>query len=297
MSSAAATLTPRALYRLQLATARHCDALPAIKPLLSLGLRQQHSFLPPTVHAALTAFLSPSPSTSSHPVYSSPRSLAAHVAATARGGAIDVPSAAAAQAALARLCDTAALYAASPEAALYSTALAAAAAAAPAPLAEADSVRPGSLLLEHPSLLHPGRGMLLIYDIVQGVAELDGHTRWVLKALACNRPLPGASAAALLPHAAEALGPLGALPVFSGGPAAPSELLVLHKMGDLPGAVPLDGPPPEEGASSGSGSAHPSLARSGLYLGGELDALKDAVARGGGGGENSPVHGALRVFP
>ena len=303
-----ASLSPRALYRLHLATARYFDtAVPALKPLLSLGLLPQ-SPLPPTDRAALAAFLSGAsapppaalqpPPTATRAVYSAPRSLAPFVAATARarsegaGALSPSPSPTAAQSELARLADLGALFASSAAGARAAAALAphtaAAAHLAAAPLAEADAVRPGTLLLEHPSLLLPGRGVLLIYDIAQGINEVEGHTRWTLRALALNRPLH-ATVSAALPHLAGALGALGALPLFYGGPDGPGELSIVHKLGDLPGAVPLDGlapPLPHAGLDAGGGSGSSgagediSAARSGLYLGGELEAFEQALAQG-----------------
>lgn len=276
----------RALYRLQLATALHFDAHPGMKALLSLVgggdavvVAQLRRFLGAAEGAAEGGAAAP---------YAPPRSLAAFVRAAYREP-LPLPDAEAAglacQRELVRLANLCTVWAACGGG---GGGAAAAASSLPGVLAEADAIRPGALLLEHPAVLHPGRGVLLITDIARrvpgdgggaGVAE-GVEAPWELRALTLNRPLPHTVGGAF-PHLARSLGPLAALPLFFGGPSGGDALYVLHRFAGVPGAVPVDGPPPEPGTAEAAAAGAPSGARCGLFLGGDAAALGERVARGG----------------
>jgi hypothetical protein len=307
-AAAAALVTPRSLYRWQLATARLFDSTPGLKSLLSLA--GTPSPTSPTLHphsqACLAAYLRGSP------VYTPPKPLAGFIQRAYRGRALGVVKGGgvaaggweegeeaqytleggiAAQRELKRLCDIAMVVGSgvNGQAATYH-------ASHPwhaeterwlgrggGGLGEADAVRPGVLLLDHPATLHPGRGVTLVYDIARGVREVEGHENWVMRGLTLNRPYPS-PVSTILPALAAALGPvLGGAPLFHGGnDGGEGALFVLHRLGDLPGAVPVDGPPPE-GEGEGEGGthhAHLSRAPSGLFLGGDVEAMKAAVGSG-----------------
>jgi hypothetical protein len=292
--SARASPSLRALYRLQLATALHFDAHPGMKALLSLlgGGEAAATAVP----AQLRRFLGDAEGGGAPAPYAPPRSLAAFVRSAYReappaGGAAAAEAAGVAcQRELVRLADLCTVWAAAGGGGGGGGSGRAAAEALPGVLAEADTVRPGALLLEHPAVLHPGRGVLLITDIARRVRGDDGggdggsdsgeEDRWELRALTLNRPLPQTVGGAF-PRLAGSLGSLAALPLFFGGPAGGDALYVLHRFPGVPGAVPVDGPPPEAGSAEAAAAAAPGGARCGLFLGGDAEALAQRVARGG----------------
>jgi hypothetical protein len=283
----------RALYRLQLATARHFDAQPALKALLSLLGGGDAA-----VAAQLRRFLGDAEGGGGAPApYAPPRSLAAFVRAAYRApqppagrAAAEAAEAAgvACQRELVRLADLCTVWAAAGGGG-GGGGPGGVAGALPGGLAEADAIRPGALLVEHPAALQPGRGVLLITDIARRVRGdggggdvAAGEEPWELRALTLNRPLPRTVGGAF-PALAASLGPLAALPLFFGGPAGGDALYVLHRFPGVPGAVPVDGPPPEGGSAEAAAAAAPAGARCGLFLGGDVEALGERVARGGAG--------------
>lgn len=301
----AAQLSARGLYRVQLATARLFDREPGLKSLLSLLLRgsaadaaqepalalarrYQAAFLrglPADAAALGAAAAAPAAdATATPPLYTPAKSLADFVRAAYRApgeGGQRLSAATLCQAELVRAADLSQVFASTPDGQAGDT---------PSlrdeveglcegQLAEADAIRPGTLLLEHPAALTPGRGCLLVYDIAQNVAGVHGDEDWVLRAYALNRPFP-ASVADVTRMGG--LGQLGQLTLFHGGADGNDALSVVHRFADLPGAVPVDGPPEEEGAGGSGGSDGDDLpsSRSGLFVGGNVDAINEALASG-----------------
>jgi len=165
-------------------------------------------------------------------------------------------------------------------------------------------VRPGALLLEHPASGcrrgQPGRGALLVYDICRRLEEEEQEAQqeggaqreasgssssssseeeWVLRAYALNRPLHASVAAAT---GLKGLGELGQLQLFLGGPAQPGSLSVLHRFKELQGAIAVDGEEEGEGEGKGEGEGEGAHARSGLFLGGNLEAINSMLRSGRG---------------
>ena len=83
---------------------------------------------------------------------------------------------------------------------------------------------PGALLVEHPALTGPGRGLHLF----------SGGTRQSLSTVCINRPVP-----ATVGSVWEMPDPLGDNPLFIGGVDETTSLFVLHPYGDLPGSTPF----------------------------------------------------------
>lgn len=148
-------------------------------------------------------------------------------------------------------------------------------------IGEASTIRPGTLLLDHPSVLNPGRGAVLIYDISKNVHEIHGNEDWVLRGYSINRPLPMTVHELL---GTSGLGHFGELRVFLGGNTG-DELSILHRFPDIPGAVAIDGYE-EEGAEGGSadgddtGGQDIANASCGLYIGGSVEAVNQYIEQG-----------------
>ena len=282
-------VTPRSLYRLQLATARLLDTTPGLKSLLSLALPPAVS-PHPLARIALNYFLtgvSPTAAPSAAAaaaVYTPVRSLSDFVRREWRSGEGSMEVGVSIQQELTRLCDISTVFSngvhgkasAFDPKGLHSRA---GELLGGASLAEADSIRPGVLLLDHPSTLGPGRGVTLVYDIARGVKEVEGHENWVLRGFQLNRPYPH-PLSTIAPGLSSSLGPLASFPVFHGGGDGDGGLFVLHKFPNIPGAVSIDGPPSETERVSERDSL--SQAPSGLYLGGELDGILEVVSSGRG---------------
>ena len=270
------------LYRVQLRTARHYDAQPALKTLLALpgtpliapaaGARA----VPDAVAACVREFTAPSE------VYLPPRSLYDFVRrqwgaplvvsdageAAARDARVDV--AFNAQRALVYLADLAAALAAAEEHAdvprvpgLEGLAL-----------EQADALAPGCLLLEHPSVTRPGRSLIYVYDISQNVAAVHGDEEWAVRGYVVNRPFPTSVQGLLQPPGADGaggggggaqLGAFGQLTAFHGG-GHDERLAVLHAHGDVEGAAPVDPDAPDT-----------------LYVGGSVEAINAKLASGAAG--------------
>ena len=148
-------------------------------------------------------------------------------------------------------------------------------------LAEASSIRPGTLLLEHPADVSPGRATVLVYDIAQNVTEIHENQDWVLKGFVLNRPLPGSVASI---SRLTNLGLLGELECFHGGPSGGSDLSIVHRFKDIEGAVPVDGPPPEDDASDSPLALDTVIpipdARCDLFVGGSIEAINALLESG-----------------
>lgn len=151
-----------------------------------------------------------------------------------------------------------------------------------AALDEAPAIAPGVALLEHPAAIRPGRGVLLVFDIAReaavgepgaggggaaDAADAGDGGRFVLRALALNRPFPG-DVASVTGYPRDALGALAGMPVFHGGPDSPRALFLVHARADVPGATAID--PAGEGAGAGSG----------LFVGGDVAGVTALIASG-----------------
>lgn len=97
-------------------------------------------------------------------------------------------------------------------------------------------VAPGVVLAEHPSVIGPGRGLHLVWDISRNVQQVHGDERWMLRSYCLNRPVH-ASVAAFTKR--DDLGALGALPLFYGG-RSDAHLAIVHSFADVPGAAPIN---------------------------------------------------------
>lgn len=155
-------------------------------------------------------------------------------------------------------------------------------------IGEASTIRPGTLMLDHPSILHPGRGAMLIYDISKNVHEIHGNEDWVLRGYNINRPLP-VTVRELL-HSNE-LGHFGDLPVFLGGNMG-DELSILHRFPDIQGAFPIDGPADEVSGGDAVAQSNEEMeheegatidvseAPCGLFIGGNVEAINQYIEQG-----------------
>ena len=79
------------------------------------------------------------------------------------------------------------------------------------------------MLVEHPALAAPGRGLSIITDTQQEAT-----------AICVNRPIP-----VTVNTVFDVSGPLGDNPVFVGGSENTSDLFVMHPYAELEGAAPL----------------------------------------------------------
>jgi len=145
---------------------------------------------------------------------------------------------------------------------------------------ESPSISPGCVLLEHPAAVLPGRSALLVYDVSRNVQEVHGNEEMTLRGLALNRPFP---VSVSIVTRLSGLGALGELPLFHGGPTG-GDLYVVHRRGEVPGAVAID--PAGEGAGAGCG----------LFLGGDVAAINGLLESGAArGGEFKVVLGSTEV--
>ena len=239
---AAAAATAARLYRAQLRTARYFDHNPALKTLLSMpGVPLiAGSTGPARAVAALVSEFIGRPG-----VYLPGRSLYAFVREKYNepmvlGEGDDeaerlrerLDTAFNAQRALVFIADAASRLSAAAE----HTGLPDAAVRPGATLLEAPALSPGCLLVEHPSLLRPGRGIIFVYDISQNIVEVHGDEQWVVRGYVVNRPFPrSVSTMTRL----EGLGRFGDLTVFHGG-AGDDRLSVIHAVKGIEGASPVD---------------------------------------------------------
>ena len=129
--------------------------------------------------------------------------------------------------------------------------------AAVAGLSDAAALSPGCLMVEHPSVLAPGRAVAYVYDVSRNLAELHGNEAWMLRAYVVNRPFRATVADVLR---RTDLGPFGGLQLFHGGMDA-KDLAVIHRVASIEGAAPVD----EEGSA---------------FIGGSMAAINAALAEG-----------------
>jgi hypothetical protein len=132
------------------------------------------------------------------------------------------------------------------------------------PLEASAALRPHCLMLEHPSVLGPGRAALLVYDISKNVREIHGNEDWTVRAYSVNRPFPNTVAAVT---GRTDLGAFGDLSLFHGGPDH-ENLSVIHRHGDIPGAQAID----PEAADADASTA--------LYIGGDVAAINARLKAG-----------------
>jgi len=132
------------------------------------------------------------------------------------------------------------------------------------PLQASAALRPHCLMLEHPSVLGPGRAALLVYDISKNVREIHGNEDWTVRAYSVNRPFPNTVAAVT---GRTDLGAFGDLSLFHGGPDH-ENLSVIHRHGDIPGAQAID----PEAADADASTA--------LYIGGDVAAINARLKAG-----------------
>jgi hypothetical protein len=132
------------------------------------------------------------------------------------------------------------------------------------PLEASAALRPHCLMLEHPSVLGPGRAALLVYDISKNVREIHGNEDWTVRAYSVNRPFPNTVAAVT---GRADLGAFGDLSLFHGGPDH-ENLSVIHRHGDIPGAQAID----PEAADADASTA--------LYIGGDVAAINARLKAG-----------------
>jgi hypothetical protein len=286
----------RRLFRSQIATARFFDTHAGLKSLLSLALSKKGmASSSPVYNAALEIQHNFFGGTSR---YHPERSLVDFVRTCYRtpleGGSQSMSNALATaeliHLEMIRLADLAQVFVESPDGAVAGNIIEQISAASEelvesglleGQLAQASNIRPGTLLLEHPADVSPGRAALLIYDIAQNVSEIHQNEDWIMKGFIVNRPLPGTVASVTR---LAGLGLLGELQCFHGGPTGgSSELSIIHRFKEIEGSVPIDGPLSENeendtstttsSASTTTSTASLSDARCGLFVGGSIDAI------------------------
>lgn len=101
---------------------------------------------------------------------------------------------------------------------------------------EASALSPGCLLVEHASVLSPGRTVALVYDISKNVADIHGNEKWMVRSFVVNRPFP-ASVATMLKR--KDLGEFGSLTLFHGG-SSNQNLAIIHCHKYIEGAAAVD---------------------------------------------------------
>ena len=279
----------RRLFRSQIATARFFDTHAGLKSLLSLALsKKELSASSPLVHKAALELQHNFFGGSSryHPerslvdfvrtCYRTPLGLQSISNALATAEFIHLE--------MIRLADLAQVFVESPDGAVAGNIIEQTSAASEelvesglleGQLAQASNIRPGTLLLEHPAEVSPGRAALLIYDIAQNVTEIHQNEDWIMKGFVVNRPLPGTVASVTR---LTGLGLLGELQCFHGGSTGgSSELSIIHRFKEIEGSVPIDGPLSDtdenESTTSTMTTASLSDARCGLFVGGSVDAI------------------------
>jgi hypothetical protein len=284
----------RSFYRLQLRTARYFDANAQLKPLLSIP--GSAYFGPPNLGAELErqrdAFVGPTGlyEAGSPSLYDCMRSAYASKRRLANPGK-SISDAVNAQRLLVVTANTAAILDAHPENVIPQLPQELGA------IEEAPVIGPGTLLVEHPSIVRPGRALIYIYDVSRNLQQLHGNEDWVVRGYVVNRPFPfsvagaGGTTSAGQPD----LGAFGKLSLFHGGlgrPAVaeqqggsaaaiepvrdgPEVLSVLHRRADVPGAQAVWVDPQADSTDSATTSKG-----SALYVGGSIQHINGLLDSG-----------------
>ena len=97
-----------------------------------------------------------------------------------------------------------------------------------------DEATVGTMLLDHPAVAFPSRGVHLVYDVSQNIKDISGNEDWKIRSFCINRPFP-CKVRDAIPEAAEQLQELADCVLFQGGTST-QQLSLLHPFPDIPGS-------------------------------------------------------------